>query len=176
MKIRNLFLFLFILVHAMLYTSCFSSREKKEEKNNITISSNFETALKETNLKIEKAILDGDYEIIIKYYSKDAIIAPNFHSQLKGLDTLRASYKRDIKKGIKFSSFNAKADKIWEDHYNIYEYGSYGFSISSKETRHPYAFTGSYFTIWEKQKDSSLLIKYQISNLDFNPCKDFYGD
>ena len=67
-----------------------------------------------------------------------------------------------MKEGVKIHSFHGKIDNIWTDNSNIYEYGSYGLSFSSNETKHSFGVTGSYFMIWKKQKNNSYLIKYFI--------------
>lgn len=174
MKKGNLFIRLSLCILVFALISCNNLKENKQEKNEITKPSNFGDVLKEINLQIEDAVLKGDYETVLKFYTDDVILVPNSQPSLKGKSAVRESYLKQVKAGVRFHSFNARADKIWECGNEVYEYGTYGFSGSSNETKHPYAFTGSYFMIWEKQKDISYLIKYVISNLDFNPCKDFY--
>lgn len=177
MKINNLFLFLLVYILIFTIISCNDSNQNKQEKNdyaNSTKSENFQDSLREINRQIEDAIYKGDYETLLKYYADDVLVVPNFQPPLRGKDAVRKSYLKQGKEGVKIHSFHAKTDKIWGDKTNIYEYGSYGLSFSSYETRHPYGVTGSYFMIWEKQNGNSYLIKYFISNLDFNPCKDYF--
>lgn len=174
MKTQIVLFYLFICTLVFAFISCDYSKEGKQEKNVSTKSSNPEDALKETNRQIEKAIYESDYETLLKFYTDDAVCAGNFQPTLKGKNAIKESYLKQQKEGTKFHSFKTKTEKLWECDKNIYEYGTYGLSVSSNETKHPYAFTGSYFMIWEKQKDESYLIKYLISNLDFNPCKDYY--
>lgn len=176
MKIKNLlFLYIFFLLFTLI--SCNDTNKINQEKNEITdstITVNYKDSLKDINRQIEEAIYKSDYETLLKYYADDAIVVPNFQPVLHGKDAIRESYSKQEKEGIKINSFHAETDKIWGDKINIYEYGSYGLSFSSNKTKHPYGVTGSYFMIWEKQKSSSYLIKYFISNLDFNPCKDYF--
>lgn len=176
MKTNNLYLLLFYFP-VLLLISCNNSNQVNQEKNEITDSTstlNFQDSLKEINQQIEDAIYKGDYEKLLKYYADDVIIVPDFQPVLYGKDAVRESYKKQENEGIKINSFHAKSAKIWADKINIYEYGSYGLSFSSKAKKHPYGVTGSYFMIWEKQKNNSYLVKYFISNLDFNPCKDYF--
>ncbi|MEJ2617198.1 MAG: DUF4440 domain-containing protein [Ignavibacteriaceae bacterium] len=175
MKINHLFLLCFF-IPVLILISCNNSNQVNQEKNGLTDSTsavNFQNSLKEINRQIEDAIYKGDYETLLKYYADDVIIVPNFQPVLYGKDAVRESYNKQEKEGIKINSFHAKTDKIWADKINIYEYGSYGLSFSSNVTKHPYGVTDSYFMIWEKQKNNSYLVKYFISNLDFNPCKDY---
>ena len=175
MEIKNSLIYLFFCFLAFNLISCKGVIKNINEKNTTadsTISSYLTDSLKAINQQIEEAIYKGDYETLLNFYADDVIVVPNFQPVLKGKDAVRESYLKQEKAGIKIQSFHAKADKIWRSRTNIYEYGSYGLSFSSYETKHPYAVTGSYFMIWEKQRNKPFLIKYFISNLDFNPCKD----
>ena len=72
--------------------------------------------------------------------------------------------------GLKYHSFSGTPEDIWECEKFVYERGKFGMSVSSKDHPKPLAYHGSYFTIWQKENDGSLKIKYVIWNLDFNPC------
>lgn len=177
MNIKHLSLFVFINILVFTLISCNYSNGDEQEKNASTdtlYTVNFEDTLKDINHQIEDAIYNNDYETLLKFYADDVTVIPNFQPALHGKDAVKESYLKQEKEGVKIHSFHAKTDKIWGDKTNIYEYGSYGLSFSSNETKHPYGVTGSYFMIWEKQKNKSYLIKYFISNLDFNPCKDYF--
>jgi len=176
MKIINSFIYLFFCFLAFNLISCEGFVKNKKDKNesaDTTISSRFEDSLKVIGQQIEDAIYKGDYETLLKFYADDVIVVPNFQPVLKGKNAIKESYLQQENEGVKIHSFHAKADKIWKSKTNIYEYGSYGLSFTSNETKHPYGVTGSYFMIWEKERGKPFLIKYFISNLDFNPCKDY---
>jgi ketosteroid isomerase-like protein len=125
--------------------------------------------LKRINNILTKAILDGDYETVLKYYTEDVIIMPDFMSAIRGIDALEKQYREDQKKGIIYHSFSGTAEKRWQHDNEIYETGSFGMAVSSRESKRPKAYYGSYFQIWDKQKDGSFKISYNIWNLDFNP-------
>lgn len=174
MKTENVLKHFFFCILVIVFISCDYSEENKSKSKKSNKSLNIEDALKETNQQIEKAVYANDYETLLKYYADDVVCASDFQPAIKGKNAVKENFMKQKKEGTKFHSFHADVEKMWEDENNIYEYGTYGLSVSSKATTHPYAFTGSYFMIWEKQKDKSYLIKYLISNLDFNPCKEFY--
>jgi ketosteroid isomerase-like protein len=178
MNIKHLSLFLFFNIFVFTLISCNNSNSDEQERNESIDTTgmilNYEDSLKNINREIEDAIYNNDFEKILKYYAEDATVVPNFQPALHGKDAVRESYLKQEKEGIKIHSFHGKIEKIWADNANIYEYGTYGLSFSSNETKHPYGVTGSYFMIWEKHKNMSFLIKYFISNLDFNPCKDYF--
>jgi ketosteroid isomerase-like protein len=154
--------------------SCDLAKDNKQKKDETSNSGRPDTTLQGINRQIETAVYNNDYDTILKFYADDAVIASDFKPMLKGKNAIRESILEQKKDGSRINSFHAKADKMWGCNNNIYEYGTYGLSITSNVTKHPYAFSGSYFMIWERQNDKSYLIKYMISNLDFNPCKDFY--
>ena len=125
--------------------------------------------LEEIGILLEKAMIDSDYETIIEYYTDDVIIMPGFNPAIKGINALKNAFEKNKKKGIMYHSFTATAEKRWGRGNEIFEYGTFGMAISSKETSQPKAYYGSYFQIWQEYEDGSLKIKYNIWNLDFNP-------
>jgi ketosteroid isomerase-like protein len=169
MRREKLLLQLVFLFLAIAFISC-NNPQVKQEKHEAANQSSLEETLKKNNSIIEDAIYKNDYETLLEYYTDDAIIVANLQPTLRGKIAIRDSYMEQKKDEVKTHSFRAVAERIWESGNEIYEYGTYGLTISSKKTTRPYAYTGSFFLIWEKQSTGKLLIKYFISNLDFNPC------
>jgi hypothetical protein len=60
---------------------------------------------------------------------------------------------------------------MWECGEMVYEIGTFGMSLVSKDSPKPIAYYGSYFHVWQKQSDGNYKLKYMMSNLDFNPFK-----
>ena len=146
------------------------SKENLQQKQKAALQSGgFKSTLQGIRSVLDKAILDSDYETILKYHTDDVIIMANFRPAIKGKNEMREQYKKDKKAGVKLHAFNGKPEKVWASGDEVYEYGTYGLAVSSKDTEHPYAFYGSYFMIWEKQPDSTYLVKYLITNLDYKP-------
>jgi ketosteroid isomerase-like protein len=176
MKSVKPIIWLLILAASLLLISC---ETKQPAQNNApaslkTSDLSQDKTFKETCNNIFSAVLAGNYEEILKYYTEDAVIAHNFYPSIKGKEAIRKTLQKQKELGVKFHSFNSKIDSLWECGSNLFEYGSYGMSVSTKETSHPYAYTGSYFTIWEKGAGNSFRMKYAISNLDFYPGEPFY--
>jgi len=158
----------------ILFLSCNKAQDEStinplQEEKSDSLDDDFKSTLQEINSVMDKAILSGDYEVILKYYTDDVIVMPIFEPAIRGMKALREEYKKDKKTGVKYHAFNARPDKMWACGNEVFEYGKFGLAVSSKETEHPYAFYGSYFTIWEKQPDNSYKIKYLITNLDHKP-------
>lgn len=173
--------FSFTLIVILLFILCSScdgiknsNREKAKPKFESLEEKDIAKSLSEINSIMERAALEGDFDTILKYYTDDVVLLPAFKPALKGIAAVKESYDKNKKEGTKYHSFDATTEKIWLCDNQIFQYGTYGFSVSTNETKHPYAFNGSFITIWEKQADSSYLIKFTMSNLDFNPC-DYYN-
>ena len=165
-----------LLLILLLYSfiSCNNPKDEstvnlQQGKNGALQDGDYKSTLQEIRSVLDKAALDGDYETTLKYYTEDVILMPTFRPVIKGKNELRKQYKKDKKAGVKLHAFNGKPEKMWESGNEVYEYGTYGLAVSSKDTEHPYAFYGSYFMIWEKQPDSTYLVKYLITNLDHKP-------
>ena len=117
---------------------------------------------------MEQAALDSDHPTILKYYTDDLIIMPNFREPVRGKKALKALYAKEKEQNFKYHSFSSTAEKRWKVDGEIYEYGSFGMAISYNSVEKPVAYYGSYFQIWELV-EGSYKIKYAIWNLDHNP-------
>jgi len=67
-----------------------------------------------------------------------------------------------------YHSISGTAEKRWEVNGYIYEYGSFGMTVSARNEKKPSGYYGSYFQIWERS-DSTYKLKYIIWNLDHYP-------
>jgi ketosteroid isomerase-like protein len=159
-------LFLFVI-------SCENTNNKTETTSNTRVpdkNQDIKEKVQQINSEVEKLILAGNYNDLLPYYTDDVIISPDFHSSIKGKEAIRVAYEKNKKIGLKHHSFSGIPEDIWECEKFVYERGKFGMSLSSKDHPKPLAYYGSYFTIWQKEKDEILKIKYVIWNLDFNPC------
>ena len=171
---KNITKILLLILSLYSFISCNNPKDEstvspQQEKEVALQDGDFKSTLQGIRSVLDKAILDRDYETLLKYHTDDVILMPNFRPAIKGKEELRAQYKKDKKSEVKFHAFNGKPEKMWESGDEVYEYGTYGLAVSSKDTEHPYAFYGSYFMIWEKQPDNTYLVKYLITNFDHKP-------
>ena len=125
--------------------------------------------LDEISTIMMNAALDGNNLNIIDYYSGDIVLMPDFQPAIRGKNSLLKVLKDDMKKGIVYHSFNGTPEKRWMVNNDVFERGTFGMSVSTKDDPKPIAYYGSYFQIWEKQPDGKYKISYNIWNLDFNP-------
>ncbi|OGB68195.1 MAG: hypothetical protein A2Y94_01605 [Caldithrix sp. RBG_13_44_9] len=122
-----------------------------------------------TGEKINRAVLAGDYETVLSFFTDDIIVDPIFQPVIKSKKAYREEIKKLEEKGIKYQSISGTPTEIWECDGKIYDRGTFGMSMITRESPHPIAFYGSYFQIWQKESDGSYKLTYMISNLDFNP-------
>ena len=172
MKAQNIY-FLLLLFSAVLF-SCENTQEKDEKKVNDQKEQG-NTSLREKidkiNQEIEDLMLKGDYDAILPYYTNDIIISPAMQPSVVGIEAIKEIYREDKKMGLKHHSFSGIIEDLWDCSDKVYERGTFGLSLSTNDHPKPVAYHGSYFTIWQKEKDDNLKIKYLIYNLDFNPYK-----
>lgn len=116
-----------------------------------------------------KTTLDGEYLKLVEYYSDDVTVMPDFHPAIRGKKSLLEQYEKEMEKGVKYHSFSVTVEKRWKKEDEIFERGTFGMAVSSKNSRKPAAYYGSYFQIWKRQSDGSYKMTFTIWNLDFNP-------
>jgi len=162
----------FIFIFVSLFVSCENQNTPKEIKETTTVDTAIiiREKLEATCSILHKAMLEADYEKVLKYYADDIIISADFQPAVKGKTAIRESYEKNKKLEIKYHSFDGKMEDIWVSGDKVYDRGTFGMSLSYKDHPKPLAYYGSYFTIWQKRNDDSLKIKYVIWNLGFNPC------
>ena len=173
MKNKKLIFLIMIMASLIIFISCENMNKAPEVVVNQKVSTEnggVKEKIEKINKELEKLVLTGNYYDILPYYTDDIIICPDFQPEIKGKDAIKAIYDKNKKKELKHHSFSGTVAEIWECENLVYERGTFGMSISSKDHPKPLAYYGSYFTIWKKDDNGSLKIKYVIWNFDFNPC------
>lgn len=149
-----------ILILIALTVLAASNDQKKDEIEKL------KTQIDKLNDKFIKANVEQDLESYLSVYTEDAIVMPPFHPMIEGHEGLIENWYKNINVGVKTVSGKATTIEVWTSGNLIYERGSFAIHFTKKGLSQPYNVYGSYFSIWEKQKDGSLKIKYDISNLD----------
>jgi ketosteroid isomerase-like protein len=169
---KNFFTTIVLAAIVLLFISCENKdfnkvAEKKEtSKPNISLQEEIDSI----NNILDKAMLSGNFEAMLPYYAEDIIVSPGLNPTAKGKTAIKESYEKNRKDGVKYHSFSGTTEEIWECGDRVYERGTFGMSFSYKDHPKPIGYYGSYFTIWQRDGDGSLKIKYVIWNLGFNPC------
>jgi ketosteroid isomerase-like protein len=163
----------FVLIAIFSFNSCEQQNPQKEikEETAVDTTKTLQTMIEKINGVLDRAMLEGDYETLLKYYTDDIVVSPGMNPTVRGKDALKESYEKYRKDKVKYHSFSGTIEDLWECGDKVYERGTFGMSLSYKDHPKPLAYYGSYFTIWQKVSEDSLKIKYVIWNLDFNPCE-----
>lgn len=171
MKFKKIFFYALLFTALFLFLSCQQEKQIPEPvTNNSAADTSYIQKISDINRSIEKLMLAGDYEALLKYFTKDILFLSPMSKEIRGIEALRKNYREQKESGSKVRSFSGEIEKIWMEGNTVYEYGIYGASGTVKNVEKPIAQTGYYFMMWEKQDDGSFLISYLIENLDFNPC------
>ena len=172
MKVK--YKYFLLLVVSVIFFSCQNIKEADNKNINdkdVQENQSLREKIDKINNEIEDLMLKGAYEDILPYYSNDIIIAPALQPSVAGINAIKELYREDKKIGLRHHSFSSNIEDLWECSDKVYERGTFGLSLSTKDHPKPVAYHGSYFTIWQKEKEDNFKIKYLIYNLDFNPYK-----
>jgi ketosteroid isomerase-like protein len=122
--------------------------------------------IKELEIERQSAAIAGDYDKALTFFTDDVVIMQAMDEPITGKKSLARSYREQKQKGVRFHSISSTILADWLCGENYYERGTWSMSVSSRDNPRPVAFLGSYFQIWEKQKDGSFKIKLNIYNFD----------
>ncbi len=128
--------------------------------------------IEKLNMEMSKAMIAGDMDKSLSFYTADVISLPNYDKMLTGLDALKKSNEEMKKAGWSVTSFRTKTISATGCGNLITELGTFEISFAMKGSDQLMMDTGKYVTIWEKQQDGSLKIKVEIWNTDKYPVKD----
>jgi ketosteroid isomerase-like protein len=121
--------------------------------------------LQALNDKLVEANFAGDWDTTFSYFTDDVLSMPNFDKVIKGKEALR-KYQEYLWKSMKFHSVKFTTEEVWTCGDLVYEIGKYKMIVTLSGYTQPTTNYGKYFTIWQKQLDGSLKVKYEIWNTD----------
>jgi ketosteroid isomerase-like protein len=172
MKYTVKILSLYIFTVSVIFCGCNERKEHLASGQNTNIPAsdiNVRKRIENINRLLNEAAIENDYEIQLKYFSENAIIDPPVGPAVKGKTEIREVFDKNTKDNVVIHSFNATIEDFWISGGRAYERGKWVLAQSSRHSKIPNAYYGSYFQIWRIQPDSSLLIDYLIYTLGFNP-------
>jgi ketosteroid isomerase-like protein len=131
----------------------------------------YKAQIEKINKEMVSAMLSGNTEKSMSFYTDDVISLPNYEKMLEGKDAIRKSNEAMTKAGWKVISFEPVTLKVISCGNTITEIGTFkiGFSIEGMDK--PMEDVGKYITIWEKQAKGTLKIKIETWNTDRNPME-----
>jgi ketosteroid isomerase-like protein len=127
--------------------------------------------IEKINKEMAQAMLDGNSEKSLAYYSDDVISMPGNEKMSVGKEAIKKANEVMMKSGVKVISFDAKTLQVKSCDKMITEIGTYKIGLSIPGMEGTTEDIGKYVTMWETQPDGSLLIKLEIWNSDTNPME-----
>jgi ketosteroid isomerase-like protein len=120
------------------------------------------------NQQMAKAMMEGNGQATLSFYTKDAISLPNYGEMVKGIDAIKKSNDEMASSGkVNSVEFNTVMVNTYGN--MVSEIGTYKMNITMAGMANPVEDNGKYLTLWEKQPDGSLKIKVETWNTDKNP-------
>jgi ketosteroid isomerase-like protein len=133
--------------------------QQQHDMEKITVQVN------EINDLMTKSMLDNDSEAMLKLYTDDAISMPSYQPMMKGMEAFKENIKNQLPMEMK--SFTITSTDILVSGNFVVDIGTYDLVMKMADGEVPDK--GKYLTLFEIQKDGSLLIKVETWNTDFNP-------
>lgn len=118
--------------------------------------------LRTINNDMAQALIEGDSEKSLSYYTHDVISMPNHSEIMMGIDRIRTANAAMIAFGIKVSRFNLTTVKAFTCDSLVMEIGYYEITLKVPGSAGENIETGKYVTIWQRQMDGSLKIKTEL--------------
>jgi ketosteroid isomerase-like protein len=163
-------LFLFILL-----AGCENTKRNRSNVKPVKLTgkdAEVQKKLEKISEVLNKAVIENDYETQLKFFTDDAVIIPPLGPVVKGKSEIEDGFEKNEKEHVVVRSFNAEIEDLWICGDKVCERGKWALSQTTRRSKVPKAYNGSYFMIWKAQQDSSLLIDYNIFTLDFNPYEE----
>ena len=121
------------------------------------------------NQQIVQAMLEGNSQKSLSFYTTDAVSMPSYQKMVQGIDAIKKSNEEMMASGMKVKSFEMNTLMVNSYGKVISEIGTYKMSMTMPGKADPMEDQGKYLTLWEKQADGSLKIKVETWNTDINP-------
>lgn len=151
------FIFL-LLVSSFLFVGCQPRHDVEKLKSQIT----------EMNDIMTKAIMENDPEASLKLFADDIISLPSYQPMMKGIEAIKENGKNQPEMNMK--SFTLTTTDVMVSGNFVVEIGTYDLVVGMPADQGgDFPDKGKYLTLFEVQKDGSLLIKADTWNTDFNP-------
>jgi uncharacterized protein (TIGR02246 family) len=148
-----------LIVLAVVFTGTARAQSNEDLKSKI----------EKMNQEMTKAMMTGNVQANLKFYTDDAISMPNNGPMVKGIDGIRKSNEAMQSEGVKITNFEINTLQVNSSGNMVSEIGTYKMSMTMAGGSGEMKDEGKYLNLWEKQPDGSLKIKTEIWNTDSNP-------
>lgn len=122
--------------------------------------------LQALSAKMDRAMIDGNFEAILAFYADDAVVLPNNAPKIVGKAALRKEMEAQRKSGVTFGSFLGTVEQAWECGGMVYSVGSYAMSANVPGMPRPVGDKGKSFAVFRRTADGKLQIVYDMWNTD----------
>lgn len=121
--------------------------------------------------KMDRAMVDGNFEAVLAFYAEDAVVLPNNAPKIVGKAAIRKKMEAQRKSGVTFGSFMGMVEQAWEGGGMVYSVGSYAISASVPGVARPVGDKGKSLAIFRRAADGKLRIVYDMWNTDVEAGK-----
>ena len=128
--------------------------------------SKLESELRELLTKMDRAMVDGNFEAVLAFYAEDAVVLPNNAPKIVGKAALRKRMEDHRKSGVTFGSFMGTVERAWECGGMVYSIGTYAMSANVPGMPRPVGDKGKSFAVFRRAADGKLQIVYDMWNTD----------
>lgn len=154
------FIVFLLLLSSFLFASC--QPEHDVEK--------FRTQITEINDVMTKSILENDPGASLKLFTDYILSLPSYQPMMKGIEAIKDSGKDQPDMNMK--SFTLTTTDVMVSGNFVVEIGTYDLVVGMPADQGgDFPDKGKYLTLFEVQKNDSLLIKADTWNTDFNPSE-----
>jgi ketosteroid isomerase-like protein len=122
--------------------------------------------LNELGARLDRAMVDGDFEGVLSFYADDAVLMPNGEATLVGRAAIRTRMEANRAAGIEFESFTGRVEEAWECGGLVYARATYALAASAPGVERPVADKGKSFSVWRRSTDGRLSVVLDIWNTD----------
>jgi ketosteroid isomerase-like protein len=124
--------------------------------------------IEKLNQEIGQALIEGNIEKSMSFYSEDAISMPNNGNILEGIEAIREVTLEMQAAGSKVITYETHMLHLMLCNDKIIEIGRFKISFTIPDMSNIEEETGKYLTIWEKDAKGALKIKLETWNSDAN--------
>lgn len=130
------------------------------------------TKIESINAEMAKFIISGNVNQIMRYYTTDAVILPNYNVKMSGKAAIKKNWDESFKSGLKFKEIIFKTQSIEKAGNYFYEIGEYQMTMTVPGVPQDVTDISKSLVIWEKQ-GKEFKIKVEIWNTNVNPMTKF---
>ena len=127
-----------------------------------------QAAIEENNAKFSEALVNGDVETAVAFYTDDAIVmAPNF-PEMMGMEAIKAGFTQ-MMAGAEMTSFKLNPSEVRIMGNRACEIGHYTLSVLLPDEESTGDDNGKYVAIWKQTEDGSWKMSINMWNTSAMP-------